>query len=69
MCLLSENVYDYTFIAQGKVTIPGLDDGEELSLTDVSGYRTPQICCTTQQQSNTEYVYVQPKQIFWGPAP
>ncbi|XP_064213633.1 myosin heavy chain, muscle isoform X35 [Tribolium castaneum] len=33
-CLLSDNVYDYNFVSQGKVTIPGVDDAEELELTD-----------------------------------
>lgn len=26
---------DYYFVAQGKTSIPGVDDGEELELTDV----------------------------------
>ena len=34
--LLSNNVHDYKFVSQGKVEIPGVDDGEELLLTDVS---------------------------------
>lgn len=37
MCLLSNNVTDYNFIAQGKTTIPNVDDAEECRLTDVSG--------------------------------
>lgn len=36
MCLLSNNVYDYVFVSQGKITIAGVDDGEECTLTDVS---------------------------------
>lgn len=36
MCLLSNNVHDYYFVSQGKTTIPGLDDGDELLVTDVS---------------------------------
>lgn len=36
MLLLSNNVNDYYFVSQGKTTIPGLDDGEELLVTDVS---------------------------------
>lgn len=39
MCLLSNNIRDYYFVSQGKTTIPGLDDGEELIVTDVSA------CC------------------------
>lgn len=34
MCLLSDNVHDYYFVAQGKITIPNVDDGEECTLTD-----------------------------------
>ncbi|XP_050298489.1 myosin heavy chain, muscle isoform X30 [Anthonomus grandis grandis] len=34
MCLLSNNIMDYNFVAQGKTTIPNVDDGEECRLTD-----------------------------------
>ncbi|XP_022917257.1 myosin heavy chain, muscle isoform X16 [Onthophagus taurus] len=34
MCLLSNNISDYYYVAQGKTTIPGVDDGEECNLTD-----------------------------------
>jgi myosin heavy chain 6/7 len=33
--MLSDNIMDYYFVAQGKTTIPGVDDGEESELTDV----------------------------------
>lgn len=36
MCLLSNDVNDYNIVAQGKTSIPGVDDGEEGMLTDVS---------------------------------
>lgn len=36
MCNLSDNIYDYYNVSQGKITIPSMDDGEEFSLTDVS---------------------------------
>lgn len=36
ICNLSDNIYDYFNVSQGKVTIPSMDDGEEFSLTDVS---------------------------------
>lgn len=36
MCNLSDNIYDYYNVSQGKVTIPNMDDGEEFALTDVS---------------------------------
>jgi hypothetical protein len=34
MCALSDNIYDYPTVSQGKLTIPNVDDGEELELTD-----------------------------------
>ncbi|XP_050428408.1 myosin heavy chain, muscle isoform X18 [Adelges cooleyi] len=34
MCMLSEDIHDYYYVSQGKTTIPGMDDGEEFSLTD-----------------------------------
>lgn len=36
MCLLSNNIYDYYNVSQGKITVPGIDDSEELQLADVS---------------------------------
>jgi hypothetical protein len=36
MCNLSNDIYEYNYVSQGKITIPNLDDGEELQLTDVS---------------------------------
>lgn len=39
MCQLSNDIYDYHAVSQGKITIPNIDDGEEGMLTDVSGMR------------------------------
>lgn len=36
MCHLSDDIYDYNYVSQGKTTIPGVDDNEECGLTDVS---------------------------------
>lgn len=36
MCILSNDIYEYHYVSQGKTTIPNVDDGEELQLTDVS---------------------------------
>ncbi|KAG8196053.1 hypothetical protein JTE90_007800 [Oedothorax gibbosus] len=33
-CLLSNNVRDYHFVSQGKTDIPGVDDGEDMLITD-----------------------------------
>lgn len=35
MCALSNDVKDYNYVAQGKLTIPNIDDSEECMLTDV----------------------------------
>lgn len=34
-CILSNDIMDYQVVAQGKTTIPGVDDAEEMQLTDV----------------------------------
>jgi len=38
MCCLSDNIYDYYNVSQGKITIPNVDDGEEFTLTDVRDF-------------------------------
>ena len=40
-CMLSDNIYDYYNVSQGKITIPNVDDGEECQLTDVSNSWIP----------------------------
>uniref|UniRef100_A0AAG5DSD3 Myosin heavy chain n=1 Tax=Anopheles atroparvus TaxID=41427 RepID=A0AAG5DSD3_ANOAO len=34
ICFLSNNIHDYNIVAQGKTTIPSVDDGEEMQITD-----------------------------------
>ncbi|XP_043070600.1 myosin heavy chain, muscle isoform X23 [Drosophila grimshawi] len=34
ICGLSDNIYDYHIVSQGKVTVPSIDDNEEMNLTD-----------------------------------
>ncbi|CAG9798367.1 unnamed protein product [Chironomus riparius] len=34
MCILSDNIMDYHVVSQGKTSIPGVDDGEEMVGTD-----------------------------------
>lgn len=34
--MLSNDINDYHIVAQGKTSIPGVDDGEELLITEVS---------------------------------
>merc|ERR1712241_553720 len=33
-CLLTDDIYDYFFVSQGKVTVASIDDNEELQMTD-----------------------------------
>ncbi|XP_033213889.1 myosin heavy chain, muscle isoform X10 [Belonocnema kinseyi] len=51
MCLLSNNIRDYYFVSQGKTTIPGLDDGEELLVTD----QAFDVLGFTQEEKNDIY--------------
>lgn len=44
MCTLSSDIHDYNTVAQGKITIPNVDDGEEFQLTDVSATRIYRTC-------------------------
>jgi hypothetical protein len=36
--MLSDNIMDYYVVSQGKTSIPGVDDGEEMGLTDVRNW-------------------------------
>lgn len=36
MLYLSDDIHDYFYVSQGKTEIAGVDDGEEMELTDVS---------------------------------
>merc|ERR1712223_1621948 len=33
-CCLSDDIYDYTYVSQGKTTVASIDDNEELEMTD-----------------------------------
>ncbi|XP_040569561.1 myosin-4 [Lepeophtheirus salmonis] len=33
-CCLSDDIYDYQYVSQGKVSVPSIDDNEELEFTD-----------------------------------
>ena len=33
-CLLTDDIYDYSYVSQGKVTVASIDDNEELEYTD-----------------------------------
>ncbi|KAK6638239.1 hypothetical protein RUM44_008668 [Polyplax serrata] len=51
MCLLSNNVNDYHFVSQGKTAIPGVDDGEEMTITD----QAFDVLGFTQEEKNDIY--------------
>lgn len=36
MLLITTNPYDYHFVSQGEITVPSINDQEELMATDVS---------------------------------
>ena len=36
MCCLSNDIYDYHYVSQGKITVASIDDSEEMEFTDVS---------------------------------
>merc|ERR1712203_421456 len=33
-CMLGDDIYDYSYVSQGKVTVASIDDNEELQMTD-----------------------------------
>lgn len=51
MLLVTTNPYDYHFCSQGETRVEGIDDGEELKLTDV---RNPLL---TLQHTHTHTVF------------
>ncbi|XP_051154577.1 myosin heavy chain, muscle isoform X23 [Leptopilina boulardi] len=51
LCCLSNNIQDYYFVSQGKTTIPNVDDGEELQLTD----QAFDVLGFTQEEKNDIY--------------
>uniref|UniRef100_A0A1B6DFE3 Myosin motor domain-containing protein n=1 Tax=Clastoptera arizonana TaxID=38151 RepID=A0A1B6DFE3_9HEMI len=51
MCFLGDNIYDYYNVSQGKITIPGVDDAEEFTLTD----QAFDVLGFTQEEKNDIY--------------
>merc|ERR1719330_563901 len=35
-CMVSDDIYDYIYVSQGKVTVASIDDNEELEMTDAA---------------------------------
>merc|ERR1712218_448416 len=35
-CCLTDDIYDYTYVSQGKTTVASIDDNEELEMTDAA---------------------------------
>merc|ERR1719266_1935619 len=35
-CMLGDDIYDYSYVSQGKVTVASIDDNEELQMTDAA---------------------------------
>ncbi|KAK3868077.1 hypothetical protein Pcinc_026512 [Petrolisthes cinctipes] len=46
-CLLSNDIYDYHYVSQGKVTVPSIDDGEDMQFChdafDVLGFNADEV--------------------------
>ncbi|XP_042212123.1 myosin heavy chain, muscle-like isoform X2 [Homarus americanus] len=46
-CLLSDDIYDYHYVSQGKVTVPSIDDGEDMQFChdafDILGFNPTEI--------------------------
>jgi len=36
LCLLSNDIYNYNYVSQGKVTVPSIDDGEDMEFCDAA---------------------------------
>lgn len=72
MCLLSNDIYDYYNVAQGKITIPNVDDGEECLLTDVSCPtwhdfpEIPQASISTHHQLESIFDTPQRNEAVWN---
>nr|XP_045582183.1 myosin heavy chain, muscle-like isoform X2 [Procambarus clarkii] len=47
MCSLSDDIYDYHYVSQGKVTVPSIDDGEDMQFChdafDILGFNKTEI--------------------------
>lgn len=54
MVFLTQHIGDYPGICQGKTRIPGVNDGEEFELTDVSFGAGRRVLPTTQPNSSSE---------------
>jgi len=51
-CRLVDDIYTYNYVSQGKITIPSMDDSEEMGLTDVR----PSYANSGEASSSTLYV-------------
>lgn len=47
-CILTSRISDYPLISQGKTRIPGVNDGEDFELTDVSAKNEIKKKCSTR---------------------
>ncbi|XP_045582177.2 myosin heavy chain, muscle isoform X1 [Procambarus clarkii] len=47
MCFLSDDIYDYHYVSQGKVTVPSIDDGEDMQFChdafDILGFTKTEV--------------------------
>merc|ERR1712223_2169059 len=65
-CQLSDDIYDYTYVSQGKTTVSSIDDNEELEFTDqafdILGFETQEkwdcykITCGVMTSGEIEFI-------------
>merc|ERR1712183_1230393 len=65
-CQLSDDIYDYTYVSQGKTTVSSIDDNEELEFTDqafdILGFETQEkwdcyaITCAVMTSGEIEFI-------------
>ncbi len=44
MLCLGDDIYVYPFVSQGKITVPSIDDFEEMKMTHVRLFLTRKVC-------------------------
>lgn len=57
MLLITTNPYDYHFVSQGEITVPSINDQEELMATDVSNILKCCVYCNLSQTNLLFYIF------------
>lgn len=54
MLLITTNPYDFAYVSQGEITVPSIDDQEELIATDVSNMQKAKHLLLMERQAFAE---------------